>query len=147
MVRPIAQDYIRELRELNEWADAYPGITSVLTHGLSNIFLEKGSPDRYRIPPEIASLLERDDWHMELMLHLMNADAEFPPHSPGSREVVRILAEEVGPERLMWGSDMPCCERTVTYKQSMLLFQTRCDFLSDDESAGIMGENLARLYP
>jgi hypothetical protein len=42
---------------------------------------------------------------------------------------------------------MPCCERTVTYKQSMLLFHTQCDFLRDDERAAIMGDNLARLYP
>ena len=42
---------------------------------------------------------------------------------------------------------MPCCERTVTYKQSLLLFQTRCDFLSEDERAAILGGNLERLYP
>lgn len=147
MVRPIAQDYIRELRELNEWADAYPGITSVLTHGLSNIFLEKGSPDRYRIPPEIASLLERDGWHMELMLHLMAADVEFPPYAEDLRNVVRTLVDDFGAESLMWGSDMPCVERTVTYKQSKILFDTQCDFLTTEQHDAIMGGNLERLYP
>ena len=147
MLVPIAEDYIRELRELNEWADNYPQIASVLTHGLSNIFLEKGSPDRYRIPPEIASLLERDDWYMELMLHLMAADVEFPPYQPDLREVVRRLVTNFGAEKLVWGSDMPCCERTVTYKQSRLLFDTQCDFLTTEQHDAIMGGNLDKLYP
>ena len=144
---PIDEDYIRELRELNEWADTYPEITSVLTHGLSNIFLEKGSPDRYRIPPEIASLLEREDWYMELMLHLMAADVEFPPYAPELREVVRTLVGDFGAEKLVWGSDMPCAERTVTFKQSRILFDTQCDFLTSEQHAAIMGANLERLYP
>ena len=133
--------------ELNEWADTYPQIPSVLTHGLSNIFLEKLSPDRYRIPPEIASLLERDDWYMELMLHLMAADVEFPPYETNLREVVRTLVSDFGAEKLVWGSDMPCCERTVTYKQSRLLFDTQCDFLTTEQRDAIMGGNLDRLYP
>ncbi len=145
---PIDDDYVRELRELNEWADNYPEITSVLTHGLSNIFLEKHKPEqRYRIPPEIASLLERRGWYMELMLHLMAADLEFPPYSSDLREVVRALVNRFGAEKLTWGSDMPCCERTVTYRQSRILFDTQCEFLTADQRAAIMGGNLEKLYP
>jgi predicted TIM-barrel fold metal-dependent hydrolase len=60
--------------------------------------------------------------------------------------VVRTLVEEVGAEKLMWGSDMSACERTVTYSQSMLLFQSRCDFLTAEQRAAILGGNLERLY-
>jgi len=81
------------------------------------------------------------------MLHLMNADAEFSPHSPQLPGVIKTLVESVGADRLLWGSDMPCCERTVTYKQSLLLFQTQCDFLTGDERDLILGGNLERLYP
>ena len=35
----------------------------------------------------------------------------------------------------------------MTYKQSMLLFKSRCDFLTDEERDGILGENLERMYP
>ena len=81
------------------------------------------------------------------MLHIMHGDAEFPPHSAEVQAVVRTLVDELGVEKLMWGSDMPACERTVTYKQSMLLFQTQCHFLTSDQRAAILGDNLARLYP
>ena len=59
--------------------------------------------DRFSVPQEILTLLKLPNWHMELMLHLMNPDAEFPPHNPELHQVVRTLTEEVGVDRLMWG--------------------------------------------
>ena len=147
MKRPLAEEYLNELREFIVWGEAHPHVTSVLTHGLNNIFYDNGRPDRFQVPEEIMTLLKFPNWHMELMLHIMNYDAEFPPHNPALCDVLRVLVEEVGTEKLMWGSDMPCCERTVTYKQSMLLFQTQCDFLTPGDRAAIMGGNLERLYP
>ena len=53
----------------------------------------------------------------------------------------------VGAHSLLWGSDMPACERTVTYRQSLALFQSQCVDLTDAERAALVGGNLARLYP
>mgnify|MGYP003763042687 FL=1 len=99
------------------------------------------------MPDELFTLLKFPNWHMELMLHLMAGDVEFPPYEPGLLKIVRNLVDEVGADRLVWGSDMPACERTVTYKQSMILFQTQCDFLTKEQEDLIMGGNLSRLYP
>ena len=84
---------------------------------------------------------------MELILHVMNLDADFPPYNPELCDVARMLVQEVGADKLMWGSDMPSCERVVTLGQSMLLFKTQCDFLTQEQRAGILGGNLERLYP
>ena len=70
--------YNAEMSELVEWAKGHPGIPCVLTHGLSNISLDDG-PGRFAVPRENFELLRLPDWHIELMLHLMNGDAEFPP--------------------------------------------------------------------
>ena len=160
--RPSVEEYLGELRQLARWAERYPHVPSVLTHGLYNIVYDapsiaatwsrssiraRGKPDRVSISQEILTLLKLPNWHMELMLHLMNPDAEFPPYNPELREVVRTLTGEVGADRLMWGSDMPACERKVSYKQSMLLLQTQCDFLTPEERSAILGGNLARLHP
>ena len=109
MLVPIAEDYIRELRELNEWADNYPQIASVLTHGLSNIFLEKGRPDRYRIPPETASLLERGR-----LVH----GADAPSH--GRRR--RVSAVPAGPARggARTGQQFWCREADVGLGHALL---------------------------
>ena len=145
--QPMSEVYLREIVEFTRWAQAHPDIPSVLTHGVNNISMDRQAPDRFRVPEEIIALLQLPGWHVELMLHMMNSDAEFPPYNPELCEVVRTLVEEVGAEKLMWGSDMPACERTVTYRQSMVLFETQCDFLTAEQRAAILGGNLERLYP
>ena len=145
--QPLAEDYLQELREFVTWAEAHPGIPSVLTHGLNNVHYDIGKPYRYDVPLEISTLLKFPGWHMELMLHLMAGDLEFPPYEDGLSDLVKSLVEDVGADRLVWGSDMPACERTVTFKQSLVLFQSRSDFLSDEQRSQILGDNLARLYP
>ena len=145
--RPLAEDYLEELREFITWAEAHPDVPSVLTHGLNNVHYDADKPNRFRVPQEMSMLLKFPHWHMELMLHLMAVDLEFPPYDAGLSDLVQALVEDVGAEKLMWGSDMPACDRTVTYKQSMILFESRCDFLTDEQRSAIMGENLARLYP
>ena len=143
----ITEAYFRELEDILEWARRHPEIPCVLTHGLNQISTLRGQPGRYDISQSTFDLLKMPNWHVELMLHIMSSDYEFPPYNPEIREVVRQLVDEVGAESLVWGSDMPACERTVTYKQSLVLFQTQCDFLSDEERALILGGNLERLYP
>jgi predicted TIM-barrel fold metal-dependent hydrolase len=145
--RPRLETNLSEIAEFTRWAEAHPTVPSVLTHGLTNIVIDVGGERRFTVPSELITLLQRPNWSVELMLHLMHSDAEFPPHSPDLCNVVETLVREVGADRLLWGSDMPACERTLTYRQSMLLFQTRCDFLSDGQRAAILGGNLARLYP
>ena len=139
--------YVDELVQLTRWGRAHPDIPCVLTHGLNNIGIDQDAPNRFAVPREAVALLQLPSWHVELMLHLMASDAEFPPYHQGLHRVVRTLVEEVGAERLLWGSDVPACARTVTYKQSMVLFQTQCDFLTAGQRAAILGGNLARLYP
>jgi len=141
------EDHIDELRNFIQWAEAHPDIPSILTHALATIHLNKDKPGRFTIPEELFTLMNFPNWHMELMLHLMAHDIEFPPYEPNLQKIVAQLVEEVGADRLVWGSDMPACERTVTYKQSMILFQTQCDFLTNEQRDLIMGGNLSRLYP
>ena len=76
--QPLAEDYLQELREFITWAEAHPQIPSVLTHGLNNVHCDVGKPGRFSVPEEISTLLKFPGWHMELMLHLMAWDLEFP---------------------------------------------------------------------
>jgi len=144
---PRLQGYIDEIIEFTRWAEAHPDITCVLTHGLENIRIDITHPNRYSIPHEIINLIKHPGWYIELMLHKMSWDHEFPPYNPELCKVVRRLAEEIGADKLLWGSDMPSCELYVTYRQSRVLFETQCDFLTPEQRMGILGGNLAQLYP
>ena len=139
--------YLKEIEEFTTWGRAHPDIPSVLTHGLENLRIDIGGSARFTVPREIRELLDLPNWHLELMLHKMAFDHEFHPYHPEIPNVVRTLGDDIGAEKLMWGSDMPSCEEVVTYRQSQLLWRTGCDFLTDSERDGILGGNLARLYP
>ena len=144
---PYVEEYAKEIVEFTRWARAHPHVPSVLTHGLEDVAVDDGRPDRFEVTKDLITLLQLPNWHVELMLHIMHGDAEFPPYSSQMKQLVQSLVEEVGAEKLVWGSDMPACERGVTYRQTMLLFQTQCDFLTTAQREAILGGNLARLYP
>ena len=139
--------YIEEIIEFHDWAKTHPHIPSVLTHGLENLRIDTESLERFRVPTEIIKLIQSPNWYLELMLHKMSWDSEFPPYNPELYHVVQTLVKEIGAEKLLWGSDMPSCEQVVTYQQSKTLWETQCDFLSNEQRTGILGDNLTRLYP
>ena len=145
--RPQMETYLSEIEDFERWAKSHPEIPSVLTHGLENLRIDVTVANRYSVPPQILRLLQNPGWSIELMLHKMSFDDEFPPYTPEIEDVVRTLVSELGAEKLVWGSDMPSCEEVVTYKQSMILFKTRCDFLTQDQREAILGGNLERHYP
>ena len=145
--RPLLERYLEEIDQFTEWGRTHPEIPSVLTHGLENLRIDVGGTDRFTVPREILTLLRLPNWHIELMLHKMAFDHEFPPYHPKIPQVVRTLVEEVGAHKLLWGSDMPSCEEVVTYRQTQILWRTQCDFLTAEERDGILGENMARFYP
>ena len=95
----------------------------------------KGQPDsvRYQLPEVMVRLLKNPNWSIELMLHLMASDSPYPPYNSNLDNLVKDLINEIGIEKLMWGSDMPCCERTLSYKQSLVLYKEKCEFLTQDQ--------------
>ena len=66
---------------------------------------------------------------------------------PNQKHHVRNLINEIGIEKLIWGSDMPACERTLSYKQSLVLYKEKCEFLTKEQRDLITGGNLEKLYP
>ena len=56
------------------------------------------------------------------------------------------MRDQLGAERLMWGSDMPNVERFCTYGQSLDYVRRYCDFVRVSDMDHILGGNAARLY-
>jgi len=131
--------FMERVDELTNWANAYPDIPSVITHGLvpSAIIHEIGIPD------EVIELLRRPGMYAEVLMQ-----AKWPeyPFAEG-QEMLEDLCAEVGVEKLMWGSDMPFSAGFwCTYKQAVDYIRLHCDFLSTAERNLILGGNLARLF-
>jgi len=69
-------------------------------------------------------------------------DHEYP--YPKEQEVIRWVAENVGVERVMWGSDYPGTLRKSTYQQILDVVRRHCAFLSDMQKQEILAGSAIR---
>lgn len=71
-------------------------------------------------------------------------NSEFYPY-PSAIAAIRQAADEVGMEKLMWGSDYPRTITAITYRMSYD-FVTKSTLLTDEEKRLFLGENAVRFY-
>ena len=83
-------------------------------------------------------------WFKISGFHHLAADPGAYPHT-ALQPLVRALYDNVGPRRLVWGSDSPVVEQFMTYRQSLDIFREHTPYISADDKALILGGNLARL--
>jgi predicted TIM-barrel fold metal-dependent hydrolase len=136
---PANQDHLlSEIERLNRWAERWPTIPGVWTHGFAPDLLE-------RMPGPLAGLLQRDQFMVEILYPIHWARTHEYPF-PELRKPVETLYRHVGGERLIWGSDMPNVERNCTYRQSLQYVRhLASDWLPSAELDRILGQNVLRL--
>lgn len=71
-------------------------------------------------------------------------NSEFYPFK-GAVKAIREAADEVGFDKLMWGSDYPRTITAITYRMSYD-FVIKSDELTHDQKAAFLGENARRFY-
>jgi predicted TIM-barrel fold metal-dependent hydrolase len=102
---------LREIDRLNRWADRWPDIPGLWTHGLSPQLLRD-------MPEPLDRLVRREQLMVEILYPIHWArDHEYP--FPELKPAIQILYDRLGGRRLVWGSDMPNVERNCTYRQSL----------------------------
>lgn len=131
--------YLAQIARLNRWADRYPDIPSILTHGVD--------PDLLRtdVPEPLARLLAREQFLIEVLYPIGQGRTDDYPY-PSVRPAIRRLCRLVGGRRLVWGSDMPNVQRHCTYRQSRSYLEDYCDFIGSADMAAMLGGNLATLF-
>jgi predicted TIM-barrel fold metal-dependent hydrolase len=136
---PASPDHLmREIERLNRWAERWPTIPGVWTHGFPPELLE-------RMPSELRQLLGREQLMVEILYPIYWARTHTYPF-PELRAAIDTLYQRVGGERLMWGSDMPNVERNCTYRQSLdYLRHLAVGWLPSADLDRILGLNALRL--
>jgi predicted TIM-barrel fold metal-dependent hydrolase len=137
-------DYIAEAGRLSQWAARYPDIISVFTHGLTVEFFEFDE-HHVTIPGEIWSALRQPNMYLELLFpNEMGVQWDYPFKL--AHDAIRQLYRELGPRKLVLGSDMPAVEGRCTYRQTINYLRNYCDFISPNDMKLILGENALRLF-
>lgn len=90
------------------------------------------------VTTEIGYVLAFENWN----IWKENSEYPYPLHT----KIVEAIYDEFGPEKMMWGSDMPFTFRTCTYRQCLDTVRLHCNFLSEEEKRLVIGGNAARVF-
>jgi predicted TIM-barrel fold metal-dependent hydrolase len=134
--------YLDEQRTVMRWMERYPLAVCSLTHGFPyRVFLDG---DRLAVPDAIWEPFGNRNCHLEVCFPVRIGDLfDFP-----YREVwptFEAMVERVGPDQLLWGTDMPFQNRFCTYRQSRVWIEKYCTFLDQAARDKIMGGTAARI--
>jgi predicted TIM-barrel fold metal-dependent hydrolase len=133
--------YMAQVARLHQHLRRFPRIQNILSHGMPvNAFDETGN-----MPDDLWSMLREPNITAELLIPLLyGAKWEYPYVE--AQPMIRQLYERLGPTKLIWGSDMPNLERSVTYRQSLDYLRKHCTFISQADMDMILGTNADRLF-
>jgi predicted TIM-barrel fold metal-dependent hydrolase len=133
-----ADELLGEIVRLNRWADRWPGIPGVWTHGFAPELVA-------RMPDPLVELLARPQLMVELLYPIHWARTHAYPFAE-LRPTLAALYQRVGGERLVWGSDMPNVERNCTYRQALdYLPRLAAGLMPTADLDRLLGLNLLRL--
>ena len=134
--------YLNEERILMRWMERYPDSVCSITHGFPYRSFLDGN--RITLPDAIWEPFQNPNLSIEVSFPVRIGDKfDFP-----YREVIptiEAMAEHIGADHLLYGTDMPFQNRHCTYRQSRDHIEKYCTFLSKEELAFIMGGTAARI--
>ena len=137
------QGFIQELAVLRQWMDRYPAATVSITHGYPWRDFIEGK--RFVLPPGMWAAFADSTLCMEVGFPIRIGDLFDYPYVE-CRPVLEGMIRHLGPDRLLWGTDMPFQNRFCTYRQSRHYIERYCqDLLSPSEMAQLMGGTAARI--
>ncbi len=144
----VLERYSVQMKRFDRLSNQFPEISFILVHGiLLTVF---GSGDRVNIPDHIMKIWKKQNVFVEILFPIQvsypRPDASIWDYPyPHSHPAIHELYKNLGPEKLVWGSDMPNVERNCTYKQSLDYLVRYCDFIQPDHMDMIIGGNAGRL--
>ncbi len=136
--------YEDEMACLERIVERHPRLRHVLVHGLPTA-LYADADDKVVLPEVIVRLLRSGQVYPELLYPISWGGRHDYPYSHAARQF-RHLHDAFGPDRFIWGSDMPNVERFCTYRQSLTYAFEHFAYLTDAGRRLIFRENALRLF-
>ena len=122
--------------------ERYPDNPCTLTHGFNCRMYLQG--ERLEVEDEIWRPFENPNCNLEVCFPVRIGDIFEYPYRQGW-PMLEQMVERVGPDHLLWGTDMPFQNHFCTYRQSRNWIEQYCEFLSAEDRAAIMGGTAARI--
>jgi predicted TIM-barrel fold metal-dependent hydrolase len=131
---------------IHERIRRYRGVRFMIDHmGLRHIANPTEKAVFRQWPELIAAGKEPNAWiKISLFPEAVEGIEHFP--FPVAQRYFKQLYEEVGPDKLIWGSNYPPVAGTCTYKESLDFVREHCTFLSASDKEAILGGNFMRRF-
>jgi predicted TIM-barrel fold metal-dependent hydrolase len=137
------QGFLDELWAVARWMDRYPDTLVSITHGFPWRDLVAG--DRIVVPAGFwEPFRDRPNLSIEVSFPVRIGDLFDYPWT-ACQPILAEMAEQIGCDRLLWGTDMPFQNRFCTYRQSRQWIERYSTFLDPDQLAAVMGGTAARI--
>ncbi len=139
---PSRASYLSSMAALGRWLKRYPEIPCVYTNGFPFDYFR--GPRGVRFPQELWDTLSAPNLMVEVTFPIVEGwkwDYPFKEFQP----IIRQMYRRLGPEHMVWGSDMPNVERYCTYRQCRE-YMKYCSFIPPHHMDLIWGGNIARLF-
>ncbi len=137
-------EYLEELRTLGRWMERYPDVTVVQTHGFNwRMFADD---EKLVVPDEVydAAPIDNPNYHIQLLFAVFlqrRWDYPMPQILPTMEQMYRRM----GPDKLIWGTDIPVSLLWWTYRQNLEFLRSYCNFIPQSDMDLILGGNMARI--
>jgi len=127
-------------------AERHPDLRIVIAHLAQPPIDEGDNAEQNEKWIEQILLGRRENVFFDLSaLPAYSADYDEYPYA-AARIYIKRAAELIGPEKIMWGSDVPGLLTSGSYRQLLNYVRLHCDFLSEAELADVLGLNALRVY-
>ena len=129
--------YPHQQAKLREVARAFPSLP-ILCHHLG--WLRVGNASARENLNQVLESASCPNIHIKIsgFAYASQLDWNFPYHD--TLELVRVIYQHFGAQRLCWGSDYPVVRFFMTYRQALEVFRTHCDFVSEEDKTWILGK-------
>jgi len=128
----------------HETVRRFPGVRWLIDHMGLRYYEGKDNSASFRQWDDLVALAQEPNaWIKCSYFPEAAKDIESYPY-PLAQQHLRRLRDAAGADRLVWGSNFPNVRRACSYQQALDFVRVECDFLSDQERAGLLGDNFAR---
>ena len=120
--------FLDELWTLARWADRYPTREASVTHGFNWRHHVSGRPHR-AVGRDVGAVPRPSEPHHRGQLRRSGSATCSTIRGRVTRPVLEAMVENIGADRLLWGTDMPFQNRFCTYRQSRDAIERYSPFL------------------
>ena len=128
---------------IDKFIEKYPNIPCVLPQAFPLSAKKKDS--KIILSKKIKNIIMKGNVYIEIVYPIGRGQIEEYPFKI-SHEAIKLLYNEFGAKKLVWGSDIPMIERYCSYSQSLNYITNYCEWINNNDLKLILGQNLQNIF-